>query len=109
MSGELITSKELSNRMGLSYPYTKQLLAKGKIIGALKVGRRWLINTEAKPIKARKLLTAKAVAERLGFSHSHMRRLIRDGKIKGTKIGGEWFVTNLKQIPYRRQRKAKAG
>ncbi len=106
MSEKLITSKELSKRMGLSHSYTKQLLREGKILGALKVGRRWLIDIGAEPIEAKRLRTAKSVAERLGFSHSHMRRLIRDGKIKGTKIGSEWFVTNLKQIRYKGQRKA---
>jgi len=106
LSEELITSKELAKKLGLSYSHTKQMLKQGKISAALKVGRSWLINTGARPVKARKLLTAKTVAERLGFSHSHMRRLIRDGKIKGTKIGGEWFITNLKQIRYKRQRKA---
>ena len=108
MSEELITSKELSKRMGLSYSYTKQLLAEGKVIGASKVGRRWLINLGAKPPKFRKLPTAKAVGEQMGFSHSHMRRLIRDGKIKATKIGGEWFIKHPKRIRYKRQRVAKA-
>ena len=107
MSGELITSKELSKRMGLSHSYTKQLLREGKILGALKVGRRWLISTGIKPVKAQKLPTAKTAAKRLGFSSSHMRRLLREGKIEATKIGGDWVITNLNKKEYRRQRKAK--
>ena len=107
MSEDLINSKELAKKLGLSYSHTKQLLKQGKISGALKVGRNWLIDIGTEPIKAKRLRTAKTVAKRLGFSHSHIRRLIRDGKIEGTKIGGEWVITNLKQIPYQRQRKAK--
>ena len=107
MSEELITSKELAKELGLSYSYTKQLLKQGKISGALKVGRDWLIYIGTEPIEAKRLSTAKTVAERLGFSHSHMRRLIRDGKITGTKIGGEWVITNLEQTSYQRQRKSK--
>ncbi len=106
MSEELITSKELSKRMGLSYSYAKQLLAEGKIPGAVKIGRRWIINTNAKPVKAQKLPTIKIAAEQLGFSRSHMRRLIRDGKIKGTKIGGEWVITKITKVRYQRQRRA---
>ena len=107
MSGELITSKELSKRMGLSHSYTKQLLREGKILGASEVGRRWLISTNIKPVKAQKLSTAKTAANRLGFSPSHIRRLLREGKIKATKIGGDWVITNLSKKQYQRQRKAK--
>jgi len=107
VSEELITSKELAKELGLSYSYTKQLLKQGKISGASKVGRNWLIDIGAEPIEAKRLRTAKTIAERLGFSHSHMRRLIRDGKITGTKIGGEWVITNLEQTSYQRQRKSK--
>src|SRR4030042_48171 len=108
MSEELITSKELSKRMGLSHSYIKQLLREGKIPGALKVGRRWLISTGVKPVKAQKLpTTAKTAAKRLGFSPSHTRRLLREGKIEATKIGGDWVITNLSKKKYQRQRKAK--
>jgi len=107
LSEQFITSRELSKRLGLSYSYTKQLLAEGKVSGAIKIGRHWLIGSDAKPVKVRKLPTARAVAQRLGFSHSHMRRLIRDGKIKATKFGGEWIINNPYQIRYKRQRKAK--
>ena len=107
MSEDLINSKELAKKLGLSYSHTKQLLKQGKISGALKVGRNWLIDIGAEPIEAKRLRTAKTVAKRLGFSHSHMRRLIREGKMEATKIGGEWVITNLKQISYQRQRKAK--
>ncbi|MFC1956324.1 helix-turn-helix domain-containing protein [Chloroflexota bacterium] len=107
MQEEFITSKEYAERHQLSHSHIKQLCRHGRIPRAKKVGRDWLICVSETGTEEKGSATTKAIAKGLGFSASHMRRLIREGRIKALKRGRDWIITDLEQIPYMRQRKAK--
>jgi hypothetical protein len=95
-------------RKGLSHSHARRLLREGRIPGAMKVGRDWIVNLGLTAIQGEGVETAKVLAERLGFSHSHTRRLLRYHRIKGEKIGRDWIIASRKHIGYLRQR-AKPG
>lgn len=107
MKKTFMTSKEYAERCQLSQSHVKELCRQGKIPGAQKIGRDWLISEMEEETQEKGPITAKTVANRLGFSVSHMRRLIREGKMKGTKKGRDWIIIDLEQRVYERQRKAK--
>jgi predicted site-specific integrase-resolvase len=105
-----LTSRDLSERLGLTRQRIQQLRVKGRLPGAIRIGKHWVFPHDAvailgatkgqkKPkapglraqMRAERWLTTRDVAERTGLAQCRVLKLTKSGKLAGTQRGSQWF------------------
>jgi excisionase family DNA binding protein len=103
VAGEPYTAPQAAERLQCSHRWVKRLAETGRLPGAVKVGRGWVIPADAVehglPTKGTStppvagMCDITSAAERLGLSVRYVQRLAAGGQLAGAcKQQGFWYI-----------------
>ena len=95
---QLQTAKQYADTHHLSHSFVRAQCDEGKIPGAIKPGRDWLIPIGMKPGEEIELESTTTFAKKVGYSQMQVRRWIKDGQIKAHFIGRDYLIDPEQEI-----------